>query len=63
MALTAKAVVDEYLRGSYPMTRDELVDRAQREGADPSILSRIAGLPDQRFGSPAAVEEALADER
>ncbi|HYH29617.1 MAG TPA: DUF2795 domain-containing protein [Pseudonocardia sp.] len=45
------------------MTRDELVDRAQREGADPSILSRIAGLPDQRFDSPAAVEEALGDER
>jgi uncharacterized protein DUF2795 len=59
MAMTAKTVVQKYLIGTYPATRDELVERAKRQGADAGIVGLVRRLREERFESACDVERAL----
>jgi hypothetical protein len=63
MAMTAKTVVLKYLMGKYPTSRDELVERAARQGADSNIISLVRRLPDKRYESSVDVEHALGEDR
>jgi uncharacterized protein YidB (DUF937 family) len=63
MAMTASTVVQKYLMGEYPTSRGELVDRAQRQGADQAVVSLVRNLQDEQFASAADVERALGEER
>ncbi|MCH6169960.1 DUF2795 domain-containing protein [Pseudonocardia alaniniphila] len=60
--MTASTVVQKYLMGDYPASRDELVDRARRQGADQAIVSLVRNLQVERFTSAADVERALGEE-
>jgi hypothetical protein len=61
MAMTAKTVVQKYLMGDFPTTRDDLLVRAERQGADHVVLGLVRRLRNERFESAVAVEHALED--
>jgi Protein of unknown function (DUF2795) len=61
MAMTARTIVQKFLTGGYPAGRDELVGRAQIQGADPVVLNLIRNLRDGPFESPIDVVHALED--
>jgi len=60
--MTASTVVQKYLMGEYPRSRDELVDRARRQGADQVVVSLVRNLPNEQFTAAADVERALGEE-
>ena len=62
MAMTARTLVQKYLIGKFPASRDELVDRARRQGADQGIVALVRQLPGERFESAAEVVRALGHE-
>ena len=62
MAMTARTLVQKYLIGTFPASRDELVDRARRQGADQGIVSLVRQLPGERFESAGEVVRALGHE-
>lgn len=47
---------------SYPCTRDQLVDHAQKAGAGQNIIDDLRNLPDKKFQDPAEVTTALSSE-
>jgi hypothetical protein len=59
MANTASTLVIKYLTGDYPADRDRLVERAEQQGADATVLTLIRNLPDERYASASAVKTAL----
>jgi hypothetical protein len=61
-AMTARTLVQKYLIGKFPASRDELVDRARRQGADQGVLALVRQLPGERFESAAEVEHGLGHE-
>jgi hypothetical protein len=61
MAMTARTIVQRFLIGDYPASRDELVERAERQGADQLVLGLIRSLPDRPYEAPIAVVHALED--
>jgi hypothetical protein len=61
MAMTAKTVVQKFLIGDYPASRDELVERARSQGADMHVLGLVRALQTERFASAQEVERALAE--
>jgi Protein of unknown function (DUF2795) len=60
MATPNPVQVQKYLGGvDYPARKQDLVKRAQQEGADENVLAALERLPDQTYQSPADVSEAL----
>ncbi len=52
--------VQSALKGAdYPVSKDDLVQLAQRNGAPQEIMDKIRNLPGQRFDSPADVMQAF----
>jgi hypothetical protein len=43
----------------YPVSRQQLCDHAQANGADADLLETLGRLPDQSFNSPNDVSEAI----
>lgn len=55
--------VQKFLKGvSYPTTRENLVDVADQEGADDSIIRTLEKLPKEIFSNPKEVTEWIAKE-
>ncbi|WDZ85046.1 DUF2795 domain-containing protein [Micromonospora cathayae] len=51
----------EYLDGlDYPVSREDLVRRAQENGASTEVLQLLRALPAEQFGSPAELGDTLA---
>lgn len=56
--------VQEALRGvEYPASRERLLRCARSNGASADVLWTLDELPDQNFGSPADVSEAMGRQR
>ncbi|HEY3007387.1 MAG TPA: DUF2795 domain-containing protein [Micromonosporaceae bacterium] len=54
--------LQEYVGGlDYPVSREDLVRRAQEQGADQEVLHTLQSLPREEFNSPDDVTEALGD--
>ncbi len=52
--------VQKFLSGvDYPASKDDLVARAQQQGADDDVVSTLQELPGERFESPSAVSAAI----
>lgn len=52
--------VEKYLKGiDYPASKSELIDKAEREGADSRVLSTLERLPDKKFDKPTEVSKAI----
>jgi hypothetical protein len=56
--------LQKYLGGlDYPVSREDLVRRAQEQGADQEVLNTLRSLPREEFNSPNDVSEAVGDLR
>lgn len=56
--------LQKYLGGlDYPVSREDLVRRAQEKGADEAVLRTLRSLPRERFNSPNDVSEAVGEMR
>ena len=52
--------LQKYLSGvDYPATKDDLLSRAQSEGADENALATLRRLPDRRYDGPNAVSKEV----
>lgn len=52
--------LQKYLGGlDYPVSREDLIRRAQERGADDKVLQTLRSLPTDRFNSPNDVSEAV----
>lgn len=52
--------MQKYLGGlDYPVSKEDLVRRAQEQGADTEVLQTLKSLPTDQFNSPNDVSEAV----
>ena len=52
--------VQKYLAGlDYPVKKEDLLQRAQEQGADESVRSTLDKLPEKTYNSPNDVSEAI----
>ncbi|MEX2599098.1 MAG: DUF2795 domain-containing protein [Dehalococcoidia bacterium] len=60
MAKVNPVQVQKYLGGlDYPASKDDVVRRAQDEGADEEVMDTLKSLPMDRFNSPNDISEAI----
>ena len=56
--------LQNYLGGlDYPVSKEDLVRRAQEQGADTDALETLKSLPMDQFNSPNDVSEAVGQMR
>ncbi len=54
--------VEKFLKGiDYPASKDDLVKKAEQNGADEEIRSTLQQLKEDKFGSPADVSKAIGE--
>lgn len=46
----------------YPAKKDDLVQAAEKNGADDDVLKALKNLPDDTFNKPTDVTKALSDD-
>ena len=52
--------VQKFLSGiDYPAKKQDLVDKAQQEGADQGVVDTLQQMPGDSFNSPNDVSEAI----
>jgi hypothetical protein len=52
--------VQKYLKGvDYPLSKQDLVKRAQEEGADQQLVKTLERIPGEEFKSPADISQAI----
>jgi hypothetical protein len=44
----------------YPASRDDLVQKAQANGADETVLEALRGIPDEQYDAPTDVTKAVS---
>jgi hypothetical protein len=53
-------VVDQFLVGlMYPVSKEELLERARESKFDPSIMTALEALPERQYTEPADVSREL----
>ncbi|OLE24334.1 MAG: hypothetical protein AUG44_19515 [Actinobacteria bacterium 13_1_20CM_3_71_11] len=56
--------LQKYLSGiDYPANKQDLIARAQQQGADDNVVQTIKSLPRDDFNSPNDVSEAIGQMR
>ena len=45
----------------YPASKEDLMERAEQEGADQEVRSILEQLPDQTYETPADVSKAIGE--
>lgn len=54
--------LQKHLKGmDYPASKQDLVQHAQKQGADQNLRSMLEQLPDQQYETPADVNKAVGD--
>jgi Protein of unknown function (DUF2795) len=54
--------LQDYLDGlDYPVSKEDLIRRAQESGADTEALQTLRSLPPEQFNSPMEIGEALGE--
>lgn len=63
MATVNPVSIQKFLKGvDYPATKDDLIDRAEENGADDDVLDVLEQLPDdEEFETPADVNKAIGE--
>ncbi len=52
--------LQKYLGGvDYPARKQDLLDRAKKQGADDNVMETLRSLPRDEFNSPNDVSEAI----
>ncbi len=56
--------LQKYLGGvDYPARKQDLLDRAKKQGADDNVMETLRSLPRDEFNSPNDVSEAIGQHR
>lgn len=54
--------LQKHLKGvDYPAKKQDLIERAQQQGADENALSALKQIPDEEYGSPTDVTKAISN--
>ncbi|MCU1637311.1 MAG: hypothetical protein JWQ68_2550 [Cryobacterium sp.] len=54
--------IQKFLGGiDYPAEKSDLVENAEKAGADENVMNVLRGLPDRSYDAPTAVSEAISD--
>jgi hypothetical protein len=62
MAKVNPVQVQKFLGGlDYPASKEDLMKRAEQEGADQEVRSILEQLPDQNYETPADVSKAIGE--
>ena len=62
MAKVNPVHVQKFLGGlDYPASKEDLMKRAEQEGADQELRSILEQLPDQNYETPADVSKAIGE--
>jgi hypothetical protein len=60
MAKVNPVQVQKFLGGlDYPAGKEDLMKRAEQEGADENVRSTLEKIPDQKYETPADVSQAI----
>ena len=60
MAKVNPIQVQKFLSGvNYPASKDDLIKKAQQEGASQDVVSTLQQMPGDRFNSPNDVSQAI----
>ena len=52
--------VQKFLKGvDYPCSKDDIVKKAQEEGADENVLKTLQSMPMDKFNSPNDIAQAI----
>jgi len=58
------ANVTTYLKGiDYPAQKEDLVQHAEKNGAEPEVLEVLKGMPEQEYGNMADVMKGYGETR
>ncbi|WP_407297527.1 DUF2795 domain-containing protein [Stutzerimonas zhaodongensis] len=58
------ANVTTYLKGiDYPAQKEDLLQHAQKNGAEPEVLDVLKGMPDQEYNNMADVMKGYGEAR
>ena len=64
MAKENPVQVQKFLGGlDYPATKQDIVKKAEREGADENVRSTLEQIGDRNYETPAAVSQAIGKVR
>lgn len=62
MAKVNPIELQKHLKGvDYPASKEQLVQHAQKQGADENAISVLQQLPDEEYESPTDVSEAVGE--
>ena len=62
MASVNPIQLEKYLKGvDYPANKNDLIKRAEQNGADQQVLDTLKQLPDRTFEGPSGVSKAIGD--
>ena len=62
MATVNPVQVQKFLGGlDYPASKQDLIKRAEQEGADEDVRSTLEQLPGQEYETPADVSKAIGE--
>ncbi len=60
MAKVNPIQVQKFLKGlDYPASKQDVLQKAEQEGADEDVRSTLEQLPDEEFQTPADVSKAI----
>ena len=60
MASVNPIQLEKYLKGvDYPANKNDLIKRAEQNGADQQVLDTLKQLPDRTFEGPSGVSKAV----
>lgn len=62
MAKVNPIQLQKHLKGvDYPASKEQLIQHAQKQGADENAISVLQQLPDEEYESPTDVSEAVGE--
>ena len=62
MASVNPIQLEKYLKGvDYPAKKNDLIKRAEQNGADQRVLDTLKQLPDRTFDGPSGVSKAIGN--
>lgn len=62
MAKVNPIQLQKHLKGvDYPASKEQLIQHAQKQGADDNAISVLNQLPDEEYESPTDVSEAVGE--
>ena len=62
MASVNPIQLEKYLKGvDYPASKNDLIKRAEQNGADQRVLETLKQLPDRTFDGPSGISKAIGN--